>query len=143
MDWALINSSLFSANLSGAVLTENLTQNGVIDNLNISMQNLSTVLEGVYECRVQYTIEGRNVSGAWIQLSYYTQRIILSVYQEQTITWSPEPFVMNHFQGVTNPVQEITMNGPSWLVNTPADFILESDDPSVTINTWNRSAGNP
>lgn len=141
VDWALINSSLFSANLSGAVLTENLTQNGVIDNLNISMQNLSTVLEGVYECRVQYTIEGRNVSGAWIQLSYYTQRIILSVYQEQTITWSPEPFVMNHFQGVTNPIQEITMDGPNWTVNTPADFILESDDPSVTINTWTSFAG--
>lgn len=140
IDWLIVTSSFFSTNISAQV-TQDLTVNGSIDNLTISVQNLALLNVGVFEARIIYSIEGLNNSGIWVELSNYTHVVMLNVYENEQVTWTPNNFILNHYQGTPLPEKSITMNGPSWSVTTPIDFILESSDPSVIITTQVSSYG--
>lgn len=135
IDWLLVSSVFFGENLSGSELTETLTTNGTGDTLTLSVQNLSLLNVGAHECRISFTIEGLNASGIWNEISTYLHTSTLTIYEDEQVTWTPDNFVMNFYQGTPRPEKVITMNGPSWSVTTPLDFIIESDDPEVTITT--------
>lgn len=141
VDWLLVSSSLFSANITGAQISTAITNSGLIDNLNLSIQNLALVNIGTHECRISYTIEGKTSANVWNEISTYQHIARLSVFENEQTTWSEDDFILNHYQGTPRPEKIITMNGPQWTVITPADFILESSDPSVTIGTSTSAAG--
>ena len=107
----------------------------------MSIQNISILNVGNYEAKIQFIIEGLNSSGIWNEISSYTHIVKLTIYEEEQVTWSPDNFVMNFYQGTPRPKKLITMNGPSWAVVTPIDFILESDDPEVTISSTTSPSG--
>lgn len=141
VDWLLVSSFLFSANITGAQISTAITNSGLIDNLNLSIQNLALVNIGTHECRISYTIEGKTSANVWNEISTYQHIARLSVFENEQTTWSEDDFILNHYQGTPRPEKTITMNGPQWTVITPADFILESSDPSVTIGTSTSAAG--
>lgn len=140
-DWLLANGSLFSSLITGAPQTIPITSSGMVDFLGLSIQNLALVNIGTHEARVVYTIEGKTPANIWNEISSYFHVVRLSVYENQQTTWSEDNFILNHYQGTPRPEKTITMNGPQWTVITPADFILESSDPSVTIGTSTSAAG--
>lgn len=141
VDWLSVNSSLFSALITGTQISIPITNSGLIDYLTISIQNLALVNIGTHECRISYTIEGKTATNVWNEISTYQHIARLSVFENEQTTWSEDDFILNHYQGTPRPEKIITMNGPQWTVITPADFILESSDPSVTIGTSTSAAG--
>lgn len=141
VDWLLASSAFFGANLSGTQLTQALGSNGLGDTLTLSIQNLSLLNVGSHECRIVFTIEGLDASGVWNEISTYIHIINFTIYEDEQVTWAPNNFVMNFYQGTPRPEKVITMKGPSWSVTTPLDFIIESDDPEVTITTQTSSSG--
>lgn len=141
INWLLVSSSLFSANISGAQISRPLSTSGLIDNLNLSIQNLALVNIGTHECRILYTIEGKTASNVWNEISSYLHIVNLNVFENEQITWSEDDFILNHYQGTPRPQKVITMSGNSWSVVTPIDFIIESSDPSVIIGTTTSTAG--
>ncbi|MCA1967252.1 MAG: hypothetical protein LDL23_11460 [Flavobacterium sp.] len=140
-DWLVANGSLFPSLITGAPQTIPITSSGMVDFLGLSIQNLALVNIGTHEARVVYTIEGKTPSNIWNEISSYFHVVRLSVYENEQTTWSEDDFILNHYQGTPRPEKTITMNGPQWTVITPADFILESSDPSVTIGTSTSAAG--
>ena len=141
VDWLSVNSSLFSSLITGVQISTAITNSGLIDNLNLSIQNLALVNIGIHECRISYTIEGKTSANVWNEITTYQHIARLRVFDNEPPTWSEDDFILNHYQGTPRPEKTITMNGPQWTVITPADFILESSDPSVTIGTSTSAAG--
>lgn len=141
VDWLSASGTLFPTLISGSEQTISITTSGLIDILNLSIQNLALVNIGTHECRISYTIEGKTPANVWNEISNYQHITRLSVFENEQTTWSEDDFILNHYQGTPRPQKTITMNGPQWSVVTPVDFILESSDPSVTIGTSTSFAG--
>lgn len=134
-NWLIAGSVFFETNLQGSYTTKSLTSSGVSDTLTLSVQNIALLNVGTYSASISFIIEGLNAAGIWVEISSYTHQINLTIYEEEQVTWAPDNFVMNFYQGTPRPEKLITMNGPSWAVVTPINFILESDDPEVTIGS--------
>jgi hypothetical protein len=141
IDWLIASSTFFAENLTGLQLTKPLTSNSTVDSLTLNIQNLSLLNVGVHECKIEFIIEGLNASGIWNDISSYTHSVTLTIYENEQVTWTPDNFVMNFIQGTPKPEEIITMNGEDWHITTPVHFILESDDPEVTITTQVLSSG--
>lgn len=140
-NWLIAGSVFFETNLQGSYKTKSLTSSGVSDTLTLSVQNIALLNVGTYSASISFIIEGLNAAGIWVEISSYTHQINLTIYEEEQVTWAPDNFVMNFYQGTPRPEKLITMNGPSWAVVTPINFILESDDPEVTIGSTTSPSG--
>lgn len=141
VDWLLVNSLLMSANITGSPTTFPISNSGILDTLNLSIQNLALVNIGTHECRISFSIEGKTSANVWNEITNYQHIARLSVYENEQTTWSEDDFILNHYQGTPRPEKTITINGPQWTIVTPIDFILESTDPSVTIVTTTSPSG--
>ncbi|MQP63334.1 hypothetical protein GFJ99_11575 [Flavobacterium sp. LMO6] len=141
VDWLLVNSLLMSANITGSPTTFPISSSGLLDTLNLSIQNLALVNVGIHECRISFSIEGKTAANVWNEIYNYQHIAILNVYETEQTTWNEDNFILNHYQGTPRPEKVITINGPQWTVVTPIDFIIESLDPGVTIVTTPSSVG--
>lgn len=140
VNWLAIGSTLVPQPISGTVQTKTFSTNGQIDNITLTLQNAHLLNEGSFSIGVWYAIEGNNSSG-WSLIESYYHFINLSVFETQPITWSPASFDLFHVQNSPRPQQLITMTGDDWGLITGLNFILESDDPLVTITTSTTSLG--
>lgn len=141
VDWLLASSAYFGANIAITALTLPFIASGIGDTLLVNAQNIALLNVGLHEAKVMFTIEGQNTVGLWSELSSYAHFATIKVYENEPITWTPNNFIMNHYQNTLNPSKSITMNGPSWKVTAPNNFILESDDVAVTITSTTTPLG--
>lgn len=140
VNWLSVTSTLVPQPISGSVQTKTFTTNGQIDNITPTLQNAHLLTQGNYSIGILYAIDGNNNSG-WSLISSYYHFINLAVYETQPITWTPQNFELFHIQNSPRPQQLITMNGEDWGLETGVDFILESDDPAVTITSSTHQYG--
>lgn len=119
-----------------------ITQNGMSFNFLPVFQNLALQQVGVYDFRRQLTIEGRNSSGNWVDVSYYEHIIRLNV-SNVLVEFSPQALQFQHTKNTPLPSQNLTVSGADWAVQAQPNFSLSSSDPAVTIQTINPSSGSP
>lgn len=140
VDWLNISSIFFSDLILSIPKIMAITSNGNSDSITLWLNNIALLNVGLHEAHLNYIIEGLS-AGTWKEISSYTHVVKLSVYETEQITWTPNNFIMNHFQGAPNASQSIVMNGPAWKVTSNYNFILESTDVDVTITTLSDAVG--
>jgi hypothetical protein len=131
-DWLNVTSDGFSFNSS---VPNTLSANGYHSLVGMYIQNIGALTPGTYVAKLFFFIEGKNSSNQWIQISDYTHTVILDVYQENTITYSPNRLDITHYQNTPLPSRAITVSGVSWQLVARDKYILSSDDENVIVTS--------
>ncbi|OJX55568.1 MAG: hypothetical protein BGO88_04965 [Flavobacterium sp. 38-13] len=131
-DWLNVTSTGFSFNASAP---NPLTENGYSSLVGMYIQNVGLLTPGTYVAKLSFFIEGKNSSNQWIQVSDYTHTVTLNVYQENTITYSPNRLDITHYQNTPLASSPITVSGASWQLVARDKYILTSEDESVIITS--------
>lgn len=117
-----------------------IIENGVIKNFTLSF-TIGTLPPGQYEVQMKFFITGLASNGVWMEVSRYVHRIVLNIYETNTVIWSPSSINLTHYQNAPSPQIPIEISGPNWRIVGRPNYILSSDDPDVIIEEIQTSEG--
>jgi len=112
-----------------------ITENALAYNFLPSFQNLGQLPQGTYEFRHHFSVQGKNSSNTWVEISMYTHTIRL-VVSNALVNFSPTSLHFVYAQNTVSPNRSVTINGESWKLWVSPNFELSSDTPGTTVTEF-------
>lgn len=129
-NWLHITSIFDFVNFTHYTITANGLQDDILFAINIGL-----LTPGTYQADLSFLLYGKLATGDWevIPGTLHIHKVILKIYAQSTITFSPGEINITHYQNTASPLVPISMDGANWNLVANDKYVLSSEDPGVIV----------